>query len=448
MKDFSVRLEASDGQSFSVENDSGEREDAGVAAKTVGKSLFVGSSPSSINRPASRDDLLSLSKPEQSWSIAVHEADPENVLSSLTFWRFASSEDLTQFRGAGANFYKYITRTSMPADFCVLNVSFGSCAESGTVGIEPRILKLRVAVVENVSPEPIRIGQFLAHEFKEESLRPRDEEEGLLKALTAEQQSLFPLETLAPSERLVIPLDMPLVYQSDEAEPASSEVVNGVRRKLAANPVVTIPAEAGEGLDLETARLLALMNKPPQKQMREKDYVFGPAMNIESVMVDGVSYPFRQFDISKLMISTGGGEIGSCPFVYTYSAESGEWEKEGHILYGRNSALKESTDEKRLRRFDGRLIIKEEDPEQSFIDFVYIKVTLIDGRERLLYPLNSKLRFQDGDYLTMKQGQQMELQFEAPPDLFASSYTIVSRGYYIPYAGTPTMKAKGTFARR
>ncbi len=87
-----------------------------------------------------------------------------------------------------------------------------------------------------------------------------------------------------------------------------------------------------------------------------------------------------------------------------------------------------------MRRFDGRLIIKEEDPEQSFIDFVYIKVTLIDGREELLYPLNQALRLQDGNYLRMEQGQEIELQFDEPPQRFVRSFVIVSRGYYIPYA--------------
>ncbi|MFZ0063677.1 MAG: hypothetical protein WAL47_16715, partial [Pyrinomonadaceae bacterium] len=374
---------------------------------------------------------------------------PEDVLNSLSFWRFATREDLGKFQDERADFYQYVTRTSLPADFCLVTLGFGSCAESGSVDLVPRMLKLRVAVLENTSLEPIRIGQFLAHEFKDETLRPREGEEGVLKALQAEQQSLFPLETLGPHEGVVIPLDMPMAYpDNDETSAPSSNTLNGIRRKLAANAVITIPAgESSEGFDLDSGRILALLNKPPQSQMREKEYVFGPSMSIESVIVDGVSYPFRQFDVSKLMISSSGAQIGSCPFVYTYSAR-GTWENEGHILYGRNGLLKESTDEKQLKRFDGRVIIKEEDPEESFIDFVYIKAKLVDGSERLLYPDNQALRFQDGNYLTMKQGQQIELQFEQPSDLFIISYSIVSRGYYIPYARNLNNGTAGTSQRR
>ncbi|MFZ0063527.1 MAG: carboxypeptidase-like regulatory domain-containing protein, partial [Pyrinomonadaceae bacterium] len=60
-KKFSIRMDAWEGQSFSVRNDSGEREDESLVARSVGKPFFVGSSGLSISRPASREDLLSLS---------------------------------------------------------------------------------------------------------------------------------------------------------------------------------------------------------------------------------------------------------------------------------------------------------------------------------------------------------------------------------------------------
>ncbi|MFN2512632.1 MAG: hypothetical protein ABR568_14580 [Pyrinomonadaceae bacterium] len=148
-----------------------------------------------------------------------------------------------------------------------------SCAEDGFISLEPRILKLRVAVLENVSSQPIRIGNFLVRKFTDETLRSREEEETSLKALNAEQHSLFPLETLGPRERLVLPLDMPMVYPKDNYEPSpNSNTLSTLRRKLASGAVVTVPAgESGEIFALESGRLLELLNKPQRNQMREKE---------------------------------------------------------------------------------------------------------------------------------------------------------------------------------
>ncbi len=446
-KTFSVPKEMTEGEDFSLENGSGARESEGkrIEAKMVGKPSFLGSDGDSLHGSVSEKLLLSLTAPNQGWNVEIGEVGDWEPVQSLSFWRFAKREDLERenFRNG---FDNYITKQHMPADFCFLRVMVGSCGGDAETVLDlvPRTLKLRVAVVENISPETIRIGKFLVRETKVETLRSREEEDSALKSLSPEEQVLFNQGLLKPGEKLLIALEMQMVYDKDNSEvqtfsnPPSKNERNNLINRLAAMEAIALPfGGAGKTVEIKRDLLLTLLKKPKPSPMLDKEYIFGPSATIDSVAVDNVNYPFRQYDVSKLVIRSGG-EIGSCPFVYTYSPATGEWLNEGHILYGRNSSFKESTDETHLRRFDGRVIIKEEDPEQSFIDFVYIKVTLIDGREKLLYPLNSKLRFQDGDYLTMRQGDQIELQFDGPPNLFVSSYSIVSRGYYVPYAHSST----------
>lgn len=446
-ENFSTRVEEYEaGGEFSVESASGPRsgEGARIAAKLIGKPAFLGTAGDSLHGSVSQNIVSSLTASNEGWNVEIGEVGDWDPVESLMFWRFAKREDLERdnFR---EGFDKYITKLSMPADFCLVTLQVGGCGEGykeTELRLVPRMLKLRVAVLENILSEPIRIGKFLVRETKVETLRAREEQDATLKSLNPEEQLLFPPETLGPGEKLLVPLEMVMTYDKENnssvqafANPSSNNERAKVTSKLATLAAVPIPlGEEGQTFDMKTDLLLAMLKKPKQSPMLDKEYIFGPSAAIESVTVNNVSYPFRQHDVTKLAIRRGGAEIGSCPYVFTYSAQSQSWENEGHILYGRNSSFKESTDEMQLRRFDGRVIIKEKDPEQSFIDFVHIKVTLIDGREKLLYPLNSKLRFHDGNYLTMRQGDQIELQFDGPPNLFVSSHSIVSRGYYVPYA--------------
>lgn len=111
---------------------------------------------------------------------------------------------------------------------------------------------------------------------------------------------------------------------------------------------------------------------------------------------------------------------------------------EGVILYGNDAKAREAMDDILLRRFDGRVLIKEQDPEDSFIDLVQIRATSPDGSEKLLYPKNEKLRFADGHYLKLKKGEEVTVEFEWPPGFVARKYVLVASGYYLPYSTKPS----------
>ena len=64
---------------------------------------------------------------------------------------------------------------------------------------------------------------------------------------------------------------------------------------------------------------------------------------------------------------------------------------------------------------------------------MYIRATSVDGTDILLYPQHKALRYQDRDYLRLKQGEQLEVKFDMPLNLVASNYTLIARGYYLPF---------------
>jgi hypothetical protein len=166
---------------------------------------------------------------------------------------------------------------------------------------------------------------------------------------------------------------------------------------------------------------------PPQP---EKEYIYGPSAKIESLEMDDVTYAFREFD-PKQVVLYAGLPMGSCPFVYTYEPETGGWRQEGQILYGKNSKYLEGAAEKLLTRFDGRVLLKEEEPEISFIDFLQVKLICPDGRERTLLPKNPKLRQRDGDYVILRRGEHLEVAFPGSAPQPGEKAVLVARGYYL-----------------
>jgi hypothetical protein len=153
---------------------------------------------------------------------------------------------------------------------------------------------------------------------------------------------------------------------------------------------------------------------------------------IEKIEVDGVEFPFRQFDPARIVV-LDATDTGSCPYVYTKSAEHQEWHNEGVILKGRVGLIKESLDEKILRRFNGKLLIREQDPEDSFIDSLFIKVIYRDGKEIVIYPKNRLLNSVDGKRIKMRQGDELFLSFDIPESGNVEKYILGAIGYYVPY---------------
>lgn len=122
-----------------------------------------------------------------------------------------------------------------------------------------------------------------------------------------------------------------------------------------------------------------------------------------------------------------------CPFVFSFNSVSQSWDFETTILYQIVSKDNERTQTRELTMFDGRLLIREVEPEVSRIDATWVIVEDIYGNYHELYPSNALLNEADGDYLILHQGDAILLEFpefktiENPKRFF-----VVARGYYEP----------------
>jgi len=421
------------------------------------KPLFVGSGgqptesgPEGVLTARDLEALVrSLNDPTQQWRLAELNRSSDTYV----FRKFIDKRDFILFSPAMLlSFYSYITRDYLPPDFAVLDLGLardepcggGQLGKPYIIGelIGP-LLGLNIAIIENVSKDPITIGRSFFKENGVEQLRRRDEDRVVLESSSFITQNLFPPAVLKPGEKLVVPLELLLTVDDDAAglwgffhRPKTSEDnpadftselaeikrAGGLRFPgLPRSSVVT--AESVE----------RMLQMPKIDFLATKEYLYGPSISIEGMEINSYGYLVRHFDPTKLLITSGGDDVGSCPYVYTYSKSDKSWLSEGVILYGNNSKLRESSDVKPLLRFDGRVLIKEKDPEHSFIDLIQIRAIGSDGSETILYPKNVKLRVADEDYVELQRGEQLRVDFEIPAGLIAEKYLLEAKGYYVPY---------------
>ncbi len=100
------------------------------------------------------------------------------------------------------------------------------------------------------------------------------------------------------------------------------------------------------------------------------------------------------------------------------------------IFYGYNSKAKENEHILPLKRFNGQVQLRENDPETSYIDYLYIKHALPGGKIRILHPDNASLTKKDSNYLVLHKGEKILLEFPKE-DNVKGIYSVVSYGYYL-----------------
>lgn len=262
----------------------------------------------------------------------------------------------------------------------------------------------------------------------------------MLAEQMTEEKVLFPQKVLIPGEKLLIPLEICFRYNKEEIEWLKKEDRNeppielrNIENTQYISSVEAINTKMEKTLyKIKTSSFLSLLSKPKQSQTIEKEFLFGPSISIDKIEIDDKSYPFRQYEAGNFVMHSGN-EKGSCPFVYTYSLEHKNWISEGHILYGMSSKHKEGIDEIKLKRFTGKILIKENESEVSFLDLVYIKVKESDGNEYIISPDNKALCAEDGAYLTLKKGEQTVVLFKMPQKSIKGELYLRAKGYYITY---------------
>jgi hypothetical protein len=382
----------------------------------------------------------------QSWNLVIKN----DQLTTLLFWRFATRTDIERYLPQSErdevnkrnDFLSYLISAGLPDDFVILTIdaSFSgddslACGEfeNGVVTgqLLTRKMTLRTTLIENISDQPIPLRDFGVKKNDAYRLRSRDEDNEFIGRQQEFSEPLYPQEILLPNEKIIIPLEIAFTFRNgiNERDFRSSSVDKIPSYAFSEGSVILKIGSKHFNVTKEDLSRLQTSRSPRM----EKDYIWGPSMELTRIQVGDTVFPVRKYDPKRLMIVSDDEDYGSCPFAFTYSRESNAWILESHILYGRNKKTKEGFDVIALSRFDGRVLIREKDPEDAFIDQVYVVERLSDGSERKLFPDKFLLAHADNRHLVLRQHDEVLIEFSGYTSAVGATYSLVSKGYYLPY---------------
>lgn len=395
-------------------------------------------------------EIESLSTPKMNWRVslsqsAISDAEAGAVGSSVTFWRFGTRNDILPFFLSPRfrkwlSFYDDVTAAQYPDDFIRISVRCGSWCEGGRAYLTMPELRLKVVVLDNISSDTLSMDSFQLKSADGPHLRTVQRDQINIADATQSSEAYFPIRELRAGEKVIIPLALILKNPGSDNDLATvfnhELLLEEFAKKIKLGTAMKCLIESGVAGDIyETISgsiLVELARSTVSRGVQISDYVVGPSQELLSVEVDAVDVPIREFDPKHLVLKNGF-QMGSCPFVFSRPSSSEIWRNEGHILYNRYGKHREGTDEVALSNFDGSLLIRESDPETSYINEVFVELITQSGDVVRLTPDHSSLAIRDQDYLTLNQGEEILLSFDEFEEDVDGSYALIVTGYYVPW---------------
>jgi hypothetical protein len=368
----------------------------------------------------------------------------------LFLWRYARAGDLASFRSEDPEWIDFdmkLRAWQPPRDFAFVLSSLAECDNTPLFALVPRIVHLRLLMIENSSQDTIALGAVAFRTQKKPEFRSTVEEERLTKTVPLESRPLLPAGKLLPGERLIIPLQIVFKFEepNDSIFMAFAEPNDEMRMRYQAE-VRAAPnalfAVAGNESDVRlSGRMLAgiLAHEDPVPNL-DDELIAGPSVKVESVVSDGVARTIRRFNPQEVVIRGPSGE-GSCPFVLTRAEKNQALRSEGVILKSNRGKANEGTDTRRLAHFDGRVVLQELEPEVTTLDRAFIRAILPDGSTREIAARDSRLREVDGAVVTVSPHRPLAIDFETVPSIPGVRFELIVHGYFTPLPRSPASAA-------
>jgi hypothetical protein len=85
-----------------------------------------------------------------------------------------------------------------------------------------------------------------------------------------------------------------------------------------------------------------------------------------------------------------------------------------------------------LNGFDGTLRVAEEEDEISYIDELFVRVSLATGETVTVRPTDRRLAHKDGRYVVLKKGESIEVKLAVPVGTRLGHARVVASGFFQP----------------
>ena len=334
----------------------------------------------SIWRYLNSDDLAQYERHYQDYQTIAHQLFTYKGWRNLS--RLVDSNDLVdsnEFKLINLNTAKllrFITQGGVPEGFMAV---IGEPNPHGfwKFHAPARELELLVAVYENASGSSIDVGDFSYKELTQRSLRTEKETNKQFEEGPITNKTLYPIRTLKPGEFILVPLRIQFVLPATVAppfnptKPTRASITDlhiegeGTHRvsfhRVGGEDILSyeVPTYAVPGQqNYETIFVKRMSGYRDPKQARlVRRFDFGPAWNVESVVVNNTKTSSRLYDTEKFLLYAGAAK-GSCPVVASFNPDLGLWQDEGEILARAMGENQRGDDKLLLRNFHGVLNIR------------------------------------------------------------------------------------------
>lgn len=385
----------------------------------------------------------------------------------VTLWRYLQADDLTRFEerwqaqqammrvdnpdlaaatdhneepmptpGSGPiKLLQYLTKDTWPEDFAVVTGAYNGCGGGYDFSYYPRQMVLDVAVIQNVSANPMTVGDLLGTQVEDTGLRPPAPP---MRGVVAAGVVPIPgtVGKLAPGERAIVPLKMTFVAPTGLSGVFSGKLSDARKiyaevEKLPAGTVITEEPPGEQNTLQKTKESFRAPELP-----KVTPYMWGPELTLKGINADGKRIMLDETSANFLELTAGDG-YGSCPFLYSYDEAKTTWVSHGKVIDNADAASKELTQDMPVSVFSTRFRLAEEEPEVSEINRVVLKVTRKDGQTLTLDPDDVRLKDKDDRYVRILAGRAINIAFSLPPglkrdDVASSSLSVT--GYYRRYS--------------
>jgi len=364
------------------------------------------------------------------------ECKGRNVVSCTTLWKGVSKRDEATYRKASLadkgfednkNFklLEYLMSSKWYDDFAIVTLSDNECS-GFDFGIALRQLIVDVALIENLTDHPITLDGFIGTLSRSTALRLDQHESGQ----SGENLSV-PKITLKPGEKAALPL-MLTFAPPDGFDAAFSDLEESqeVYRKIRNSEEGHVFRSAEDNGKVITKRRESF-GAPSRPTM--PDYVFGPSLTLESIVVDGKKIELKSTTHNFLRLTAGDG-YGSCPYLYAWDPKGRTWIWYGKVIHGASARQKEMTQEVVLTSFSLKFRLVEEEPEVSYIRKVQLKLALQDGAEVILDPTDGGDAERGNNYTKIPAGAGFSVEFRLPPTVASKDVKrskLLISGYYL-----------------
>ena len=207
------------------------------------------------------------------------------------------------------------------------------------------------------------------------------------------------------------PLNEPL----DKYRDAS---VEGLRQST---QLITIPSQYAKGIK----SIEELVELVPRR------FAVGSVLTIDSVRVNGRDIKIPAPVDEPTILVAEVFHAGSCPYLLFFNSEYDEWIEMGTVLYGVDSIDKKNSEIRKIPEGIAKIKIEERESEITYLDYITIGYkNPLDGKKGEAYLPYAELESIDGTYLSLKQGEFLEIDLDEFVPKGSEDLELLISGFY------------------